>query len=159
MAVQGQGIYVKRAPNGAPQQFYETVVRGYDKLDCLIWPYGRSKLGYAVIAWPGRSVLVSRLICEDVHGPPPTPKYHAAHNCGRGNEGCVNPRHLGWKTKSKNTIDAVEYGSHNTVKLTAEEVRQIRSITSLKHREIAALYGVSRANISYIRRGQTWDFI
>ena len=148
-----------RACKGEPRQFYLDVVRTHNTLDCLIWPYARNKQGYAVIAWPGRSMLVSKLACEDAHGPPPSPKHHAAHSCGKGDEGCVNQHHVSWKTKSANTVDAVEYGSHNTVKLTAEDVREIRSIAAWKHREIAMLYGVSRANISYILRGQTWGFI
>lgn len=33
-------------------------------------------------------------MCELVYGKPPMPKHQAAHNCGKGNLGCINPKHL-----------------------------------------------------------------
>lgn len=50
---------------------------------------------------------VARLMCEEAHGPPPTPKHQAAHNVLDGCIGslCVNGEHLRWATAHENQMD------------------------------------------------------
>ena len=62
--------------------------------DCVLWPFGRYKTGYARIYRRRRSFLVSRIICEAKNGTPPTSKHECAHSCGNGNMGCIAPAHL-----------------------------------------------------------------
>ena len=41
-------------------------------------------------------------------------------------------------------------------KLTAEDVRAIRSIEGISHTTIAEKYGLSQAHVSKIKRGESW---
>lgn len=76
---------------------------------CPIWPFGRNTDGYGIIHQDGRQLIVSRLVCEIVHGPPPTPKHQAAHDCGNGDLGCFGARCVSWKTQKQNSADAVRH--------------------------------------------------
>src|SRR5690606_7588220 len=64
--------------------------------ECILWPFSKSAKGYGRARWKGRDSNAHRIVCELVHGKPPTPKHEAAHLCG--NRACVNPGHLQWKT-------------------------------------------------------------
>jgi hypothetical protein len=46
----------------------------------------------------------------------------------------------------------------NTAKLTADQVRAIRTTTG-KVRDVAKVYGVSKSMVSYIRRGTNWRHV
>jgi hypothetical protein len=54
-----------------------------------------------------KAALMSRLVCEETHGLPPTPKHDAAHKTRSGCLGklCVNPWHIRWATRSENERD------------------------------------------------------
>lgn len=123
---------------------------------CLIWPFGRTPAGYACFGKP--YTAVHRLMCEYRNGLPPTPKHQAAHSCDRGHDGCVNPRHLDWKTNSENQKARYRAsGPTRRAKLTPIQVDEIRA---LKGREpnaiIAARFGVSVRNITNIHNGYLW---
>lgn len=60
-------------------------------------------------------------MCQKAHGDPPSPKHDAAHSCGRGHEGCVNPNHLSWKTKKQNQADRITHGTSHLHILTRDE--------------------------------------
>lgn len=50
-----------------------------------------------------RMINVTRLVCEAVWGPAPSPDHHAGHTCPDGeNCRCVNPNHLRWMTPEEN---------------------------------------------------------
>lgn len=66
---------------------------------CLIWPFVSKLHGYGQFGYLGKNYYAHRFMCELAHGPAPSPLHEAAHSCGRGHEGCVNPQHLSWKTK------------------------------------------------------------
>jgi hypothetical protein len=124
---------------------------------CLVWPYSRNSAGYGTLARADKRVYVHRLICEKIHGPAPE-GYQAAHSCGRGDQGCVNPRHLSWKSPADNQLDRRAHGTFGTCKLTQTQVEAVRS---LKGKEtpasIAQRLGVTEANIRQILNGQTWQ--
>lgn len=64
---------------------------------CLIWPFAREgRVGRGMLGHNGKSAWAHRLMCEMVRGPAPIDKPQAAHSCGNGDQGCVNPRHLSW---------------------------------------------------------------
>ena len=87
---------------GKAKHFLNGIALVYNDFDCLIWPFARDSDGYGQIALDGRVRHVHRIICEKTHGPPPTPTHEAAHSCGNGYLGCVNRRHLRWKTHKEN---------------------------------------------------------
>lgn len=147
---------------GEPGRFYRDVVLQNKGDDCLLWPYSR-RSGYGQLYKDGRNHVVSRLACEDVYGPPPTPHHEAAHSCGNGSLGCVNPRHLAWKTPVENHADKLVHGTrsrgekHGAAKLTEADVVQIRSMRGTRSlREIATQFGVSRSAVSLIHLGKNW---
>jgi len=101
-----------RAATGEAQKFLREVVLPYDGTECLIWPFAKTKKGYAQIGIDGKTRLVSRVVCEKAHGPSPSPRHHAAHNCGHGYDACVARRHLAWKTPAENEAEKRDHGKY-----------------------------------------------
>lgn len=127
----------------------------YDREECLIWPFGRLRDGYGNIGRDGKAQRAHRYICEYVKGPPPTPEHHAAHSCGRGDDGCVSPVHLSWKTPSENFKEGER---HPRRKLTPAHVVAIRALTGLQLvQETAATFGVTECTIRKIQSGKLWS--
>ena len=138
-------------------------IPSYEGDDCLIWPFGRLTNGYATF----NNQLVSRIVCERVYGPPPAPKLDAAHSCGRGQFGCVNPRHLRWATRKENIHDKKLHGTfynvgrgerHKSAKLTEEEVRFIRSSKS-SCKELSHEFAISQWHIQCIKTRRSWRWL
>ena len=134
---------------------------------CLFWPLYRSpKLGYAVFGFEGKMFYAHRFMCELKHGPAPSPAHETAHTCNNGHNGCVNPKHLQWKTHKENQQDRVRAGNYSNrkgqprYKLTDEKARQILSMKGQKTQfELAEMFGVSRCTISSIHCGRGWPHI
>lgn len=154
------------ARRGEPLRYFNEVVLVYEGNACLIWPYARHAKGYGQLRIDGRTQTVSRLVCERANGPPSMPKHEAAHSCGNGHLGCVNPNHLSWKTHAGNMAEMVEHGTspkgerQGNAKVTVPEVREILALKGvLLQREIAAKYGVSPRNVSNIHRGDSWGWL
>lgn len=122
--------------------------------DCLQWPFSTCN-GYGTFGHLNKLLYAHRMMCEMVHGPSPGVGYHAAHSCGRGDKGCVNPRHIQWKTVSANQIDRTRHGTRNTGprgKISREQRREIVSLRGkLKQREIAEIYGITRSRVGIIQ--------
>ena len=102
-----------RTPVGEPLRYFQETVLTYEGSDCLPWPYTRTKAGYGQVTFSGEQRYVHTLACEHVNGPAPTPKHVASHNCGKGHEGCFNPHHTAWKTRSEDAADRLIHGTHN----------------------------------------------
>jgi hypothetical protein len=163
----GDPLVVKTKPGQHAYRYLVDVAIPYKGDDCLIWPYCRVD-GYARIG-PSKeckTTYVSRRICEEVHGAPPTPKHEAAHSCGNGNGGCVTPGHLSWKTAKANQSDRVTHGTANRgennakAKLTEDQVREIRALKGAEtHLRIAARFGVSKVAVTNIMAGTTWSHV
>lgn len=154
-----------KTSKGEVRRYYESVVLAYEGDDCLTWPYNRDPKGYAQMhCRDGRTNSVSRRLCEDVNGAPPTTKHEAAHSCGCGHLGCVTRSHLSWKTSSENKADMVLHGTaprgekQGSSKLTAKDVLSIRTSPILGN-VLAARYGVSKSSISRIRNGKMWSWL
>lgn len=155
-----------RLQNGTAEAFLRSTVLPCQDVDCLIWPYQRTGNGYAKMWWDGGHRVVSRLACEMVHGPAPAPEFDAAHSCGRGHLGCVNPRHLSWKPKVENAADKLVHGTHNRgerhglSKLTSDDVHEIRAMLGdVSHYKIASQFGVDEKTIRRIDSGETWSWL
>ena len=98
------------APKGEPNRFLNDVVLPYRGDECLAWPYSCDGGGYGHIANRGK---VHRIVCAKINGKCPGDEYQAAHSCGNGHLGCVNPNHLTWKTRHENQADRLIHGTHN----------------------------------------------
>lgn len=123
--------------------------------ECLIWPFYRLMPGgYGTFGHLGELYYAHRYMCEQAHGPAPEGQ-HAAHSCGKGSEGCVNPRHLSWKTVSENLKDRRRHGTQAGSKghvshLTDQQIAEIRSLKGkMSQYAIAEKFGVSRGCIQW----------
>jgi len=158
-------------PRANPNAWIEAHLR-YGGDDCLPWPFGCDKQGRGLLhikVGGGRITRVaSREMCIRTKGPPPSSEHHAAHNCGNGHLGCMNQKHLEWKTPSANCLDRVVHGTdcrgekNNTSKLTREDVLRIREEISrgqVEQKELAKVYGVDNSTISDIRRRKSWAWL
>lgn len=129
--------------------------------DCLIWPYTKSGNGYGQVYVGGKMKSVHRLVCEHRHGPAPSAKHHAAHNCG--NRICCNPSHIRWATPSENNLDKILHGTdqrgerNGFAKLNNATVRECRRLVGrVPLRKLAKLYGVSDTAVYLAVAGKTW---
>lgn len=71
---------------------------------CYLWT-GTVCRGYPYVWHDGKAKLVTRLVCEESNGPPPSPEHDAAHKRHCHTSICVNDKHLYWATKSQNSLD------------------------------------------------------
>lgn len=164
----GDPLAVKfdRSEEGEHLKFYLQVVLPYDGDECLFWPYNRNNMGYGQIWKDGRYGVVSRFLCEDTRGAPPSPKHHAAHSCGNGHLGCVTKRHLRWATPKENNADKLVHGTavrgeqSNLSKLTESDVRAIRALRGeMSQKDIAAKFGITYGGVWEIQTRKTWSWL
>jgi hypothetical protein len=133
---------------------------GFAGDECLIWPFGRNETGRGVV----RRTSAPRAMCTEAHGAPPSNNHHAAHSCGNGHIGCVNPRHLRWATPAENERDKLVHGTLrrgeaiNTSKLSPNDVLAIRR-SALSGVALARQFGVTPAAISSIRTRKAWAWL
>ena len=156
----------RQAVRGDPLKFATSTAMNTENKDCITWPYYRDRTGYGQLRVGQKSKLANRYICILAHGEPPTPKHQAAHSCGKGHEGCVNPMHLSWKTTTENMADKIAHGTHirgedhGQARLTEEQVKEILSLNgSATKRELADRYGVSSSTISLIHSRINWAWV
>lgn len=161
----GDPIKVVKTPNGEKARFYRDVVLTYEGDECLIWPYATGN-GYGYMRLNGRSISVTRSVCEEVHGAAPTPNHEAAHSCGNGHLACVAKRHLSWKTPKDNNADKIAHETHNRgernggAKLNEDNAREILALKgSLSRPVIAKMFGVSVTTILNIHSGKKWSWL
>lgn len=127
--------------------------------DCLIWPFSFDTKGYGQVKFDGKIRGAHRVMCELVNGPAPSPDHEASHSCGRGGQGCVNPSHLEWKTRSQNQLDRRAHGTAKTgigsaSRRTNEETEAIRrAIGTATVTTLARRFKVSRRTVERIRDG------
>jgi hypothetical protein len=139
----------------------------YQGDDCLTWPFQVGDNGRGVASLDGRQTSAPRIMCILAHGQPEHKSLHASHSCGKGHEGCVNPRHLSWKTPQENEADKRKHGTLrkgeniNTAVLTEADVRSIRRalMDGRTGRSLAAEYGVTPSAISNIKNRQAWAWL
>lgn len=96
---------------------------------------------------------------------PPSRSHEAAHYCGKGHEGCIHPRHLGWETTLANEAHKLTHGTlvwgekSNLAKLTEDQVRFIRANPLTSGKSLAERFGVSEATIGDIQSMRTWKHL
>lgn len=159
----GDPLVIGRTPKGTAQKYFEEVALSYTGDECLIWPFSRNPNGYAYL----NGKVVSRLVCEEEHGPPPSPGYQAAHSCGRGHLGCISRGHLNWRSPVANNADKLQHGTHNRGtrnlhhKITEDDVRQIRALKrdGASAEELGDRFGISKWSVFDIASGRTWSHV
>lgn len=156
---------------GEPEAWLRDHVNHADAVECLVWPYARhekkrGERGYGKVHIDGEQRFAHRVMCELAHGVAPTERHEAAHSCGNGHVGCVNPHHLRWDTTQGNADDRRVHGTENKgsrngqAVLSEDDVRQIKTLLgSMSQRAIAAKFGVSRWAITDIANGRRWAWL
>lgn len=138
--------------------------------DCLIWPFWRAHGGYGVVYEDDyRRTGAHRLMCKLAHGEPSASNLEAAHSCGNGHLGCVNPLHLSWKTRAENISDIPPEKrrksrgeKHGRSRLTEGDIHSIREVIASRSataKSLAKQYGVHPSTISLAVRGKNWSHI
>ena len=121
-----------------------------------------SKGYYSFHGWADgkeKNIRLHRAVCIAFHGLPPSESHVAAHN--DGNPLNNNANNLRWATPTENVHDRVKHGRPYTgsdnpnATLTPQDVlRILESADSLS--KLAKKFGVSKTQISRIRRGRSW---
>jgi hypothetical protein len=155
--------YLRWRLNGHPLSVREYRIewmlrhKDYALDNCLIWPYSFGTNGRPTIEKLGKAKNAARVMCELVKGPPPIPKYHAAHSCG--NTKCLNPKHIYWKTAKENERDKIVHGTRYK-KLNSSQVRIIRSLRGkMMRKDVAARFKVTPPTIGAIWSNDTWSWL
>lgn len=142
-------VLVRRCAEGEPLAWIEKHV-SYSGDDCISWPYSKTPHGYGHLQYGGMVQIASRVMCMKAHGEPPSPDHQAAHSCGNGKLGCMNPRHLRWATPTENTADAFAHGTfqfgerHANAKLSDAQVADMRAKFASGYYSGAALARIFR---------------
>ncbi len=139
------------------------ISRSADPDGCWLWT-GALCYGYGMIYSNAvhNVIRVHRWIWEREHGPIPNGLL-VCHHCDVRR--CCNPQHLFLGTNTDNLRDMAAkgrstYGTKNKgAKLTADQVLEIRALTSYTYQKLADVFGVSRVTIKRIKRRRTWTRI
>lgn len=144
-------------------RFWNKVQKGEG---CWEWQGSTQTFGYGVVSdgKQRRPHSAHRLAWELTHGPI-TDGLWVLHRCD--NPPCVRPDHLFLGTPQDNSSDMVNKGRMRTgerspsSKLTESIVRAVRErhAAGETQESIALDYGVTRAAIGYIVRGDTWKTV
>ncbi|MFF1834242.1 helix-turn-helix domain-containing protein [Streptomyces sp. NPDC058231] len=90
------------------------------------------------------------------------------HTCHRGDEGCINIRHLYRGDQNRNVQDMVEADRQargerqGRAVLSAEQIRQMRQEyipRVITQAFLANKYGISRSHVANILRGAEWKHV
>jgi hypothetical protein len=138
-----------------------------DENSCWEWLAGKNRGGYGAIRPKSKcQMFAHRLMWELANAEEIPPGLHVMHSCD--NPSCVNPKHLSLGTRSDNMSDMVRKGrgsvgeKNGSSKLRTSEVLEIKRLISegkMFHREIAAIYNVSRTHMSDIKSGRRWKHL
>jgi len=135
---------------------------------CWNWTGATMWKGYGVfgIAPERRHLRAHRYAWEIAHGTIPRGLF-VLHRCD--NRRCVRPEHLFLGTHDDNMRDKMQKGgridargaNNYNAKLTDAHVRRLREMSrrGVLHKNIATMFGVTRAAVSYAARGDTWSHV
>lgn len=155
-----------RVHDGDVARFINEIAMQFKSNECLTWPFATDNYGYGKLRFDGRTISAHRYICTLVHGLHKEDRTQAAHSCGMGSKGCVNPNHLSWKTRKENEADKLLHGTHargercGTSKLTEADVKEIRILKGVKpQKEIAERFQISVPTVSEIQNRRKWSWL
>jgi len=133
--------------------------------ECLDWPFAKVESGYGRVNVLGKSKNASQIMCQMAHGEAPTENHQAAHLCGKGHLGCVNPQHLQWQTPAENNADKANHGTlplgervYNAT-ISDETARKVKEMRGKPYADIEGQLGVKKHVIGSILSGRTWRHV
>lgn len=161
------GDPLARPLSGSGLEFINKIALTHEDDACLTWPFGRLSNGYATVRFGESSQLVSRVVCEKTHGPPPTAQHQAAHSCGNGHLACVAKRHLRWATPLENTLEKETHGTMSKGEKIAASKFTEKDVLALRRRiengetvtALAKEFSVWPSCISKIKNRHHWRHI
>ena len=148
-----------------PERFWAKVDKSAGENGCWIWTGADNGDGYGTFKADHSARAAHRVSWELANGPI-TNNLCVLHRCD--NRRCVNPAHLFLGTRQDNAIDMCAKDrqakgvDHSCVKLTEEQVREIRrryASGEMDGVHLAKAYGISNTNIYCILSRQTWRHI
>lgn len=128
---------------------------------CFLVPCEKSRPS---LTYKGKPMIAARAVWIEATGEDPGDR-QVLHTCHRGEEGCINFRHLYLGDHDQNMQDMVDAGrqasgeANGNADLTGDQVLEIRQqyATGLvSQRALARAYGVSQGTIWQIVSGKTW---
>lgn len=148
---------------GTKREWLHSLI-GHQGDACIMWIGNTHPTGYGYFGYTEDGVKyfvrAHRYMCRIAHGEPPTDKPEAAHSCGKA--GCINPKHLSWKTSSENKLDCRGHGTQvrnprgNRPTITDEQVAEMRSLAgTMTQAKLAARYGISEKTVWGILHGRS----
>jgi len=162
LSLYGDPLMVEKIEKSVPEDKEKFLQMALNTVtdECIFWKHDTLKIGVPTIVYNGKREYVFRVVCELVHGAPPSEEHEAAHSCGNGHWWCINSKHISWKTPGQNRADMVAHGT-NGRKLTADDVLQIRKLSSggMIYKDIASKFGIGRSHVSSIIRGNNWKWL
>lgn len=136
----------KRAAFGSGVRFLRDLAASAPVAEC-VWMPGAKGTRYPTVKVGGRSRGAHVVSLEMSVGPKPADKVDAAHRCGNGHLGCVNPGHLYWATHVENMADVAALGrTTKPADLTEDQASAVLKLAAslrYSHTEIAQQVGVS----------------
>jgi len=155
-----------RAANGEGKAWIEEHA-GHKGSDCLIWPFsspGKRPVGRIKVG--DRYESSYRYMCILAHGSPPIGKGLAAHSCGQGHAGCVNPNHLRWADPQGNMDDKEKHGTlprgegcYNA-KLSRADIQFIRENAGrVANRSLAEMFSIHEVTVGQIIHRKRWKHV
>lgn len=126
--------------------------RSHQGQECLEWPFGHKSAGYGSVLYRGKIMGAHRAMCFEAHGDPLSANMEAAHSCGNGHLGCVNPRHLRWATPVDNYKDRLAHGRNR--RLSDEQCAEIVDLArTVPQARLAERFGVSASFVCRLVSG------
>lgn len=166
---------MKRIPKLTHTQIYRfwlNVDKSRGQRSCWLWKGHIKNSGYGVISINTIELKVHRVSYFLAHGRIDD-SLMMLHTCDVRR--CVNPAHLYQGTAQDNATDMSRRGhvaklcgeANGKAKLTRQQVKSIKKLLKDKADgrcdlylyQIAQLYGVSPATISYLKNGGRWDHV
>ncbi len=146
----------------AEERFFNKIKE--NAIGCWEWQAAKCN-GYGVFKLDGRTVRAHRRSWILANGSIPHGLF-VLHTCD--NRKCVNPDHLFLGTQAENMADKVAKerqarGAANGASILNEqeiiEIRQKYSSGNIMQRELAAIFGVDKTNISLIVNRVSWKHV
>jgi len=155
----------KGSSPGAPLKWINDNANYLGK-NCIAWPFHLNWNGYGSVKHNSKKRVASRVMCEVAHGLPEHEGLDAAHSCGNGASGCMNPNHLSWKTRTENCADKKLHGTNMqgaavpSSVITESQAEQIILMAmknpEMLYKDISKSIQCSSCIVGKVLRGDTW---